>query len=204
MNKSHESVKKLAEIALLSAIVVILQLFLSSIHIGPVTLSFVLVPIVIAGVFVGPLGGAVVGFVAGVTTLISVFTNGDAFNTMLLEVSPILTALTCLVKQTLAGFLSGELYKIFSKFSKNQIVNLAVAGGICPIVNTGVFCISMLLFFKEGLLGLFGTDKGGIFYIVFILLAGINFIVEFIINIVLCPAIGKALLSTRLVRSNKQ
>lgn len=204
MKSSHETVKKIVEIALLSALVVIIQVFFSAVRIGPVTLSFVLIPIVIAAVLVGPLGGTIVGFVAGVTTLIAVFTNPDPFNTMLVTVNPVITSVICILKQTAAGFISGELYKIFSKFSKSQILNLAVAGGICPIVNTGIFCIGMLLFYKDGLYGLFGTDSGNIFYIVFILLAGVNFIVEFITNVVLCPAIGKALIASKVMKAPKK
>ena len=201
---NHARTKKISQIALLSALVVILQLFFASISIGPVNLSFVLVPIVIAGVFVGPLGGFVVGLFAGITTLIVVFTTATPFNTMLVSVNPWATALICLTKQTLAGFAAGELYKIFSKIIKSKIVNLIIAGAVCPIVNTGLFCVGMLLFFENGLTELFGADAGGILYIVFILLAGVNFIVELIINVVLCPVIGKALMSARFVKTGNK
>lgn len=197
-SNNHARTKKIAQIAFLSALVVILQLFFSSITIGPVNLSFVLVPIVIAGVFVGPVGGAIVGLIAGTTTVIMVFTTATPFNTMLVSVNPAAMVLICLLKQTAAGFLSGELYKIFSA---KKIVAYIIAGAACPIVNTGVFCIGMFIFFTDGLTELFGADAGGIVYIVFILLAGINFIVEFILNVILCPVICKALSSARFVKT---
>ncbi len=201
---NHARTKRITQIALLSALVVILQLFFSSISIGPVNLSFVLVPIVMAGVFVGPVGGTVVGLIAGITTLIMVFTSGTPFNTMLVSVNPWATALICLVKQTAAGYLSGQLYKIFSDKSESKITALIVAGAACPVVNTGLFCLGMFLFFVNGLTDLFGADAGGIVYIVFILLAGINFLVELIINVVLCPVIGKALMSARFVKTGNK
>jgi len=55
------------------------------------------------------------------------------------------------------------------------------------VVNTGLFVCGMLLFFKDTLY----AWAGGTEVLTYILLglAGLNFLVEFLINIILTPAI---------------
>jgi len=201
MTKNQTRTLAITQIALLSALVIIIDLFLSSIRVGPVTLSFVLVPIVIAGVCVSPLAGAIVGLVAGIATVIQVFTSADAFYVMLVTYNPLATVAVCLLKTALAGFLSGELYKIISRKSKHRSLMMLFPAALCPIVNTGVFVIFMITCFADGIVSFFqslGVDtSSGVVSLVIISLAGINFVVELCLNLVVCPLIGKALFATR-------
>ena len=59
-SNNHEKTQKMVRIALLSALVIVLQLFFSAVKVGPVTLNFVLVPRVIASVFISPTAGLIV------------------------------------------------------------------------------------------------------------------------------------------------
>lgn len=197
----REKIMRLTLVALLSALVVVLQLFFSSFRIGPVTLNFTLVPIVMAAAFVGPVGGLLVGLISGITTVVQVFTSGDPFYTMLITVNPAVTAIICLLKTSLAGYLSGVVYNALTKTKATDGLRFVLAGAVCPFVNTGIFCAGMLLFFRNGLYEMFGGTGSYVFYIVFVLLAGINFIAEFAVNIILSPAIGEPL--TKLFKSSK-
>ena len=58
MKKTKERIYKLVLLALLTALVVVLQLLGSFIHIGMFSISLVLIPIVVGAVIAGPLGGA--------------------------------------------------------------------------------------------------------------------------------------------------
>ncbi|MBQ7714736.1 MAG: ECF transporter S component, partial [Clostridia bacterium] len=62
-NERHLRLVKLVQIALITAIVVVLQLIGAVIHFGPFSVSLVLVPIVIGAILYGPLAGAWLGFV---------------------------------------------------------------------------------------------------------------------------------------------
>ena len=64
-NNKVDSAKNLAALAMLTALVVVLQVFGSYFTIGAVRLSFVLIPIVVGAIVLGPLGGAFLGFVFG-------------------------------------------------------------------------------------------------------------------------------------------
>lgn len=202
-SKNHAKTQEMVRIALLSALVVVLQLFFSAVKVGPVTLNFVLVPIVIASVFISPMAGLIVGTLAGITTFIQVFTSADPFYLFLMTNNPIATALICIVKTAVAGFLAGLVYKLVSKISKYKSVNIIFSAIVCPVVNTGLFCLGMYVFFGNAMLNdvAYASAIGGnLIYFIIIGLAGINFVIELILNVVLCPLLGKALYSTKFFK----
>lgn len=192
----------MVQIALLAAIVVILQLFFSAVRVGPVTLNFVLVPIVIASVFIGPLAGFCVGAFAGVTTFIQVFTSADPFYIFLMTNNPVATAFICILKTALAGLLAGLVYNGIKKHtgSKARSLGAIAPAVVCPVVNTGLFCLGMYLFFGSAFLNdaaYSSAVAGNLFYFIVIVLAGWNFVIELLLNVILCPLLTKALLATK-------
>ena len=75
--KNHASVVRLTSLALLAALVVVLQTVASGIRIGPVPISLTLVPIVVGAILFGPGAGAGLGAVFGVVCLIAGITGAD-------------------------------------------------------------------------------------------------------------------------------
>lgn len=187
----------MVELALLVALVFVLQMLGSFIKIGPLPMSFVLVPIVIGAFLLGWREGAFLGFVFGVITMVMGIIGVDAFSFMLWQANPFWFVVACLVKATAAGLGAGLIYKGLYKVlgEKYVIVATVIASISAPIINTGIFVAGMLLFFfdtMEGLPamfpGVFG-QFGGAIEVVFLGLAGLNFIGEFIVNLVVSPAI---------------
>jgi len=209
MNRNPNRAKTLTmvQIALLSALVVVLQIFFSAIRVGVVTLNFVLVPIVIAGVLIGPMAGLIVGAFAGLTTFIQVFTSGDVFYVFLMTNNAFATALICILKTAAAGLLAGLVYNMITRIGKasagkNYVGSLA-ASIVCPVVNTGLFVLGMLLFFGGALTAdaTFGAAAAeGLVSFVLVGLVGVNFFVELALNILICPLICTALISSGLFR----
>ena len=184
MSKNNNT-QKIVGLGLFTAIVIVLQLMGSFIKFGTFSISLVLVPVVIGA-------GAWLGFVFGVVVLLS----GDA--AAFLGVNALGTILTVLVKGTLAGLLSGLVYKALE--NKNRTLAVAVAAVVCPVVNTGVFLIGCLLFFMETIGGWadamgFGANVGQ--YMI-VGLVGANFIFELLFNVVLSPVV------VRLIRIGKK
>ena len=70
-SKKHTSVVRLTSLALLAALVVVLQTVATGIKIGPVPISLTLVPIVVGAILFGPGAGAFLGGVFGVVCLIA-------------------------------------------------------------------------------------------------------------------------------------
>ena len=141
MSKNNNT-QKIVGLGLFTAIVIVLQLMGSFIRFGTFSISLVLVPVVIGAALYGAGAGAWLGFVFGVVVLLS----GDA--AAFLGVNALGTILTVLVKGTLAGLLSGLVYKALE--NKNRTLAVAVAAVVCPVVNTGVFLIGCLLAFATG------------------------------------------------------
>lgn len=169
--------------AILTAIVVLLQFMGSFIHLGPFSVSLVLLPIVIGAAICGVGTGAWLGLVFGFVVLLS----GDA--SAFLAVNAPGTILTVLLKGLACGAVSGLVYKLIEP--KNRYAATAAAAVVCPIVNTGIFLIGCFLFFMntitEWAAGTgFGEDVGK--YILFVIVGG-NFLFEFILNIVISPVI---------------
>lgn len=205
-SSTHARTLRLVQIALLTALMLLLQLAFGSLRIGPVTLSFSLVPLVIAAVFIGPGAGALLGLVSGVVTFVQVLTAADPFYTLLIATNPLLTALICISKTTLAGLLAGLCYRAICKVSKHRALNVILPAVVCPVINTGIFCIGMYFGFGSALQSsaIFGAAaSAGLASYILIGLAGGNFLCEVLINVVLCPIIAKALYSSKFFKDAK-
>lgn len=185
-NKRRQQTQKLVLGAVLTALVIILQLLGSFIKLGPFSVSLVLVPIVIGAAMCGYKIGAWLGFVFGVVVLMS----GDA--AAFFSINVFGTIVTVLVKGTLCGLLAGLSYKLLEKY--NRYLSVMVAAVVCPLVNTGVFLMGCSIFFMSAISewGLAEGFNSTIQYM-FLGLAGGNFIFELVINIVLAPVILKVI-----------
>lgn len=193
MKSRKADVLRLVQGALLTALVVVLQFMGSFIKIGPLPMSFVLVPIVIGAFLLGPKTGAFLGGVFGVITVAMGVSGVDAFSFMLWTANPIFFVVICLLKAIMAGFGAGLIYKGLNAVFKGKYITVStVLAAVCaPIINTGIFAVGMLLFFEETMVSLLPAFSGytNVFQVVFLGLAGVNFIGEFLVNLILSPAI---------------
>ena len=102
-SKKHTSVVRLTSLALLAALVVVLQTVATGIKIGPVPISLTLVPIVVGAILFGPGAGAFLGGVFGVVCLIAGIAGTDQFTNLLWVASPFWLTLVCVGKAVLCG-----------------------------------------------------------------------------------------------------
>lgn len=180
------AVKKLTYVALLTALVFVLQFFFSGFRLGTFTVSVVLVPIVLGAALAGPLAGLWLGFVFGVAVLASgdaaLFYGFNAFGTIV----------TVLLKGALAGLVTGLVYRALARV--NRTLSSAVSAVVCPIVNTGVFLIGCRVFFWD-LLGQWAQEGYGnnVVAYAFLGLVGANFLFEVGFNLILAPVILRIL-----------
>lgn len=179
---SKEKINRMVGVALMSAIVVVLQLLGAFIKFGPVSISLVLVPIVVGAAMYGPGAGAILGGVFGIVVL---FQSDTAF---FYGISTLGTIITVMGKGILAGWLAGIAFRAVS--AKNETVAVILAAVICPIANTGVFAMGCRLFFWNALSDLGG---GNAFVYLITVMIGFNFIAEFITNIICSPVVLRVL-----------
>lgn len=172
--------------AILTAIVVVLQILGGFIKFGPFSVSLVLIPIVIGAAKCGVKIGTWLGLVFGAVVLL----NGGA--TAFFAVNVFGTVLTVLLKGAACGFAAGLTYKLLAKYNKYAAVIAAAV--VCPLVNTGVFLIGCLLFFLDTIKA-WGADLGftnTVSYI-FLSMVGGNFLFELATNMILSPVILRIL-----------
>ncbi len=187
-NKANFSAKQITGIAILIALVIVLQAVGGTVSIGAVQLNFTLIPIVLSGILFGAIAGALTGFACGVVILIQVIMGTVPFYTMIWAGDPIVVALTCILKTTVAGFLAGYIYKLIAK--KNKLVATFVASAIVPIVNTFLFVIGCLLM-TNSIYAMAGTQNVLTFIVVTIVT--FNFFIELGINLIVAPALNRVL-----------
>ena len=209
-----DKVRRLTLAAMLTALVVVLQLLGSVIHIGIFSINLSLVPIVVGAAKLGVAAGAWLGFVSAAVILLS----GDAAPFM--SISVFGTIATVILKGVLSGLCAALVYKLVSRWNKYAAIILA--GLTCPVVNTGIFVIGCRLFFwdtiqvwaagwletvaavKEGIAhlnddvwfkSLIGENAnlGNPWYYVLFGLVGANFLIELAINAILAPAVATVL-----------
>ena len=175
------SVRRLTGMAMLTAIVVVLQLLGSFIKVGPVSVSLVLVPIAVAAALYGPAAGAVIG---GVFSVVVLLQPDTAF---FYSLSMTGTIVTVLCKGILAGLIAGLMYRALEK--KNSLLAVILAALVCPLVNTGLFLAGCRIFFWEGLTELAGGANT--FAYVVTTMIGFNFLAELAVNLICVPVIQR-------------
>ena len=174
-------------LGVLTALIIVLQVLGSNIVVfGTVRLSFVLVPIVLGAIMLGVRGGVFLGFVFGLITIIMGAVGADPFTYVLLNESPFLCVATCLVKAVCAGLISALTYKVVSV--RNKTIALFVSAIVAPVVNTGLFILGALAM-GNVLNDNFVANGETLIHFLIIGCAGINFLVELSINVVLAPAL---------------
>ena len=186
--KTKLSAKQITGMAVLLALVVVLQAVVGAVPIGVVQLNFSLVPIVLGGMIYGAVFGAVIGLACGIIVLIQVITGTLYFYTLIWTGDPVVTLLTCLIKTTVAGFVGGVLYKVISK--KNQTVATFVVAAAVPIINTAIFILGCLMM-THSVYAMAGTTN--ILVFILISIVSYNFFVELAINMVLAPSIKRVI-----------
>ena len=188
--RASEKTRRLTGLALLTAIVAVLQVVASFIKFGPFTITLALAPILIGAALYGPKAGAYLGGVFGLVVLIACILGWDPGGSTLWNANPFLTACNCLVKGIAAGAAAGAVYRAIvggSRAHGRMMTGSIVAGVVSPLVNTGLFVLALTLLFHD-ILVTWAAGSELIYYIVFVL-TGINFVLELVLNLVLSTVI---------------
>ena len=165
---------RLAALGMLTALVVVLQTAATFIRFGSFPITLTLIPIVVAGALYGVGSGALIGTVFGLVVLVMVLTGADASGQMMLALHPLITSAACVVKGMLCGAAAAAVYQLAAHRSGKAVV---AAAAVCPIVNTGVLYLVLVLFFDTSWAAVLSAFMS------------VNFLLELAVNIVLAPAV---------------
>ena len=193
--KHRGSTRRMTGLAIFTAIIVVLQVLCTFVRFGPFSITLALAPIIIGTAIYGKGAGAYLGGVFGLVVLVTGLLGWDGGTVMLLMgINPIGCILICILKGAAAGFVAGACYEAIAR--KNDKTAVLVSGIVCPIVNTGLFIVGMLVFFLDTLNGWAGGQNMLLYIIMG--LTGVNFLVELGVNLLLAAGIE------RIIRAGKQ
>ncbi len=177
---------------MLSAIIIIMAFTsLGYLKIGPLSITFLTIPVVLGAMIMGPIDGAILGAVFGATSFAQCF-GLDVFGTTLLAINPIFTFILCFVPRILIGLFSGYVLMGLEKIHTNQTLKYGISALTGALTNTIFFVgFLLLLFGQTDYIQSFGEN---IFAII-----GILVTTNSLIEAVVCTAIGTILAKACIV-----
>lgn len=187
--KKKINVRQLVILGLMTALVMIFSFTpIGSIPVGPLVITLNVIPVAVAAVTCGPVGGAIIGGVFGMFSFLQCLGIGvpSAMGADLFAIAPFLTFVQRFVPRVLVGVIAGYAFKITRKLSNNYVGG-AVAGFLTAFSNTVLFMTLLVLFF--GSTGYMQEKMGSKNVIWFIItFVGINAVVEMIVATVVTAA----------------
>ncbi|MBR7164928.1 MAG: ECF transporter S component [Clostridia bacterium] len=190
--KLQNKIQKLVILAVLAAIVAILQYFGGAIAIPGTGLSITLtlVPIVLGAILYGPVFGGVLGTVFGGMVALSVL-QGTAgiLAAQMFASRPVLTIFLCIFKGLACGAVAGLAGSLLMK--KNLYLGVVLSAILCPIINTAIFSLGLVVFYSEIAIG-FAEGASLLAFVIFGIV-GVNFVIEFAVNLICAPVIVRVI-----------
>lgn len=185
---------KMVQLALFIAVIILMEVTqLGYIKKPGMAITLMVIPVTVGSIVLGPVQGAVLGTVFGLTSFAECF-GADPAGVAFLSLNPIGTFIMTVLPRTLMGWLTGLIFKALKKIDKTRGISYAVANLAGPALNTVLFLTMMILFFyKTDVVQTMAASLGASNAITLIIAAaGVNALIE----IAVCFVIGTALAKT--------
>ena len=188
-------------LGLLTAILMVFGMTpLGYLNIGPLAISFNMIPVAIGAAALGPVGGAILGAVFGMTSFLQCLGIGgsSAMGVILLQINPLFAFLQRFVPRVLAGFLVGVIYRAARRFCKPGLAG-SIAGFCAAALNTVLFMGALILLFgnTQYLTDLIAGRNVILFICTFV---GVNAVAEALATTAVTGALTAALERSGLLR----
>ena len=200
--EKHMDTRKLVLYALFAALIFILGLTpLGFIYLPIAAITTVHIPVIVGSYVHGPKGGALLGGIFGLTSLIRCFSTPDATAAIVLGTGTgfgpdnlVLVLAIIFLPRVLTGLFSGLIFKGMAKTGKELLAmgTAAVAGSL---TNTVFFLGGLyVLAFEQtaAAMGVAGENLGAALLKTLLGVVAVNGVLEAVAALLLCSAIGKA------------
>ena len=175
---------------------------IGSVPIGPLVITLNIIPVALAAIACGPIGGAVMGAVFGTLSFLQCIGIGipSGMGAILFEISPFLAFVQRFVPRVLDGFLLGFIFRFISKRT-SPYISCFVTGLLSAILNTAFFMTALIALFGktdyvQGLMDEKSTHNVFLFICMFV---GVNALCEMAASSVVSGAVGSALFKAKLI-----
>lgn len=190
--KKTWTTRHLTLLSLLSALVILLSVTpLGYLRIGMLSITLNMIPVGVAAIVLGPLGGAVTGAVFGLTSFASAMTGGSPLLVILLGIHPVLTFIQCFLPRFLMGLTVGLVYRWLQPLLGRD-KGCYLVGFLSAFLNTVFFMTALVLMFgnTEYLQSLMGGQNVLLFMCTYV---GINAVLEMGCATVIVGVLGRTL-----------
>ena len=145
MNKKFDA-KQLTLLGLMTALLLLMSFTpLGYLNIGPLAITFNVIPVAVSALALGPVGGLIAGSVFGLTSFLQAIGVGGVsmLGSTLFSINPFFSILLCFVPRMLDGFLLGYIFRSVSKL--NRVAACFVTGFAAAFLNTLFFMTALIL-----------------------------------------------------------
>ena len=198
--KTSTKTRQLTVLGLLTGILLLMAYTpLGYLNIGPLAISFNVIPVALAAITLGPAGGAAAGAVFGLTSFLQCIGVGgvSSMGVVLFGINPVLAFIQRFVPRLLDGLLLGYIFRGVKKAS-NARHGCFITGFFSAFLNTLFFMTALVVLFgnTEYMQGLIGGKNIILFVCGFV---GINAVCEMVSSTIITGAVGFALLKAGLI-----
>lgn len=202
MNNQKQKTSQITMLGLMSAVLLLMAYTpFGYLNIGPLAITFNVIPVAISAIVLGPVGGAIAGGVFGLTSFLQCIGIGGTslMGATLFGINPFLAFIQRFLPRLLDGFLLGFLFKGIRKKTKSAYISCGVTGFCSAFFNTLFFMGALVLLFgrTEYVQGLMGGKNVIAFICTFV---GVNAVCEMAVSTVITGAVGAALFKARLIK----
>ena len=148
--------RRLVLLSVLAAILLVMSFTpLGYLNIGPLAISLNMIPVAMAAVAMGPLEGAILGGIFGITSFLQCLGIGGVsqMGVILFEISPVLAFVQRFVPRVLAGLLAGLVLFGNTEYLQGLIGGRNVIVFICAFVGINAVVEMLAATFAVGLVG---------------------------------------------------
>ena len=198
----NNKVKHLVLLGLFTAILLVMSWTpLGYLKVGFLEITLNVIPLAVASITLGPVGGAITGAVFGLTSFLQCIGIGglSPLGEVLFGISPVYCFIVCFLPRVLDGYLSGLIFRGLSRKAPRVVA--------CYITGFGVAFLNTA-FFMTALVGLYGSHSfmqeliAGRNILVFVCaFVGINALFEMLACTVVSGAVCSALYRAGVVHS---
>lgn len=189
MAKAKFNTRKMVQLAILVALLIVLDLTGVGMIITPViAITTFGIPVVVAGILLGPAAGGFMGAVFGLLSMWKATTVGASLMDIAFSPfrsgNPLSSIVLCFAGRILLGVVAGLLFRAMSKSGKNIYISAIVTAIVSCVVCTGTVMASLWLLFPE---------LQVTFRAVLLTICSVNFLVETAVTVAFAAALAKVI-----------
>lgn len=193
-NTRSSQLRSLCLLALFIAITLVMKAMgLGKVPFGALNLSFLMVPVAVGAILLGPAAGAILGAAFGISSFMDAVSGAGGLTTAFFALNWFSTFMLCVGMRTLMGFCVGVIFRLLKKVDKTNTISYFVASYFAPFLNTVFFMGYIVLFFYgtenvQKLVASLGAANPLMFVI---LLVGVQGLLEQLVCTVIGGAVSK-------------